>query len=141
MAAPSPMPWRHVVTTSTEAGLTPARQQRLSRPPAPGPGGWRRCGLTPVERRLRDWALSAFGLLLSLVLAPARAAGIEDRFRGECFACHGEAAYTRPDRRVNSPAALVERVRGCTRVVGGTWNEAEVAALVELLDARYYRFP
>jgi len=79
--------------------------------------------------------------LWSVAIAPAPAAGIEDRYRAECFACHGEEAYTGPDRRIDSRAALLVRVRGCTRAVGGTWNEAEIAALAELLDARFYRFP
>jgi hypothetical protein len=79
--------------------------------------------------------------LLFALLPPVSAVGIEDRYRRDCFACHDEAAYTRAERRIDSHPALVKRVRGCTRAVGGDWSEAEITALVELLEARFYRFP
>ncbi|HAZ61127.1 MAG TPA: hypothetical protein DCY89_06095 [Gammaproteobacteria bacterium] len=93
---------------------------------------WRPVVTTSID------AAGVLAVVLLATLTPAAAAGIEDRYRAECFACHGEEAYAEAKRRIKSHAALLARVRACTRVVGGEWSEAEIETLVELLDARFY---
>lgn len=85
------------------------------------------------------------GLWLALWLAlPLPAAA--DLARGEelhaqhCQGCHGTEVYTRERRIVNSYEELAERVRQCELSNDLTWFEEEINAVVDYLDATYYRF-
>ena len=83
-------------------------------------------------------------LTLSLMIsAPAQA---EDPDSGralhnqQCTSCHGSEVYTRPDRRVDSLAALQTQVDRCTSNLGVQWFDDQTAAVVEYLNQSYYKF-
>ncbi len=64
-----------------------------------------------------------------------------------CVACHTRlgggdpgALYSRPDRRVDSRAALERQVRACRDNLGLRLFDEEVAALAHYLDRTWYRF-
>jgi mono/diheme cytochrome c family protein len=138
MEAPFPMPWPRAVTMSIDAlwraaAAAGAGAVAARRPPRARPARSASRGLPRL--------LAGIGLLTLLAAAPLQAADIAERFQSSCFSCHGEEMYTRSERRVSSRAALEKRVRGCTKAVGGSWSDADISALVELLNTRYYRLP
>jgi cytochrome c2 len=65
----------------------------------------------------------------------------------KCDACHasmmggdGSRLFTRPERKVNSPDALLKQVKFCATQVGAQWfpdGEEHVAAY---LNQQYYKF-
>jgi mono/diheme cytochrome c family protein len=64
-----------------------------------------------------------------------------------CTACHGDmtggdgsALYTRGQRLVSSLQQLKARVRYCQSSMDLAWSLQEIAAVVEYLEHRYYRF-
>ena len=66
----------------------------------------------------------------------------------KCNACHakrfggdGSAAYTRPDRRVKSPDALLKQVRACVTQLNVQWFDDEQENVAAYLNQRYYKFP
>ncbi len=58
----------------------------------------------------------------------------------KCSACHDERVYTRPDRRVQNLSQLDAQVRRCDANLGTRLFDEDLAALVEHLNERYYRF-
>jgi mono/diheme cytochrome c family protein len=89
-------------------------------------------------------------LLLSGLTLPALAADLE---RGKslhdenCTHCHksmmggdGSAIYTRPDRRIESLAALRKQVTRCKNSLGMSWPDDQIDDLVAYLNTTYYKF-
>ena len=58
-----------------------------------------------------------------------------------CLACHTTGIYTRPARFITSRSALHAQVARCARQAAGVdWSGAQVDAVTEYLNDRYYGF-
>jgi len=74
---------------------------------------------------------------------PAKGAAMT---RKDCDACHvrrfGDvaAAYTRPDRRVTTPAQLKAQIAVCNSQLGTGYFPDEEAHIAAYLNREYYRF-
>ncbi|HKK05630.1 MAG TPA: cytochrome c [Gammaproteobacteria bacterium] len=92
----------------------------------------------------------ALGLSLSLIGTAAHAADVK---RGKelhdqnCIQCHasivggnGTAIYTRPDRRIDSLAALNKQVHRCKNSLGVSWPEDQIQDVVAYLNHTFYHF-
>lgn len=89
------------------------------------------------------------GLALVLLCAAgtARSAGDgQELLRGralyenQCTACHESVVHVRERRTVTSLPKLYERVEHWRTVTHTQWSNQEVKAVVDYLNARYYRF-
>lgn len=81
--------------------------------------------------------------ILLLVATPAQAEDMEagkKLHEEHCTRCHASDIYTREKRIVNTYAELAERVRQCELSNELTWFDEEINAVVDYLDATYYRF-
>lgn len=58
----------------------------------------------------------------------------------QCVACHDNSVYTRANRRVKSPEALIGQVNGCVRQVGLKLDRDQINDLVKHLDESFYKF-
>lgn len=67
-----------------------------------------------------------------------------------CISCHttrlgfgnnGTDIYTRPQRRVQSLPGLKKQVNRCKNMLGITWFDEDVAAVVQHLNKNFYKFP
>lgn len=93
------------------------------------------------------WRRAALlGLLPGMLLAGAARGGGDDVPDGaalhtaQCTGCHAAAMYTRTNRIVKSLEELRARGRQCELMAGAAWFDEEVEAVVDYLDATYYRF-
>jgi cytochrome c peroxidase len=66
----------------------------------------------------------------------------------KCDACHasmmgGEASrlFTRPERKIKSPDALLKQVKFCATQVGAQWFPDEEEHVAAYLNQQYYKFP
>ncbi len=57
-----------------------------------------------------------------------------------CTGCHDDSVYTRKDRFISSKEALTKQVRRCSANTGVQWFDEDVAAVVDYLNATYYKF-
>jgi len=82
---------------------------------------------------------------LSLVSTAAGAADV-DVAHGKalvdanCYECHRNEVYTRPDRRVTSRKGLTTQVQRCELALGLKWFEDDVESAAEYLNQQFYRF-
>jgi len=58
----------------------------------------------------------------------------------QCVACHDSSVYSRTNRRVKSPEALIGQVNNCVRQVGLKLDRDQVNDLVKHLDESFYKF-
>jgi mono/diheme cytochrome c family protein len=58
----------------------------------------------------------------------------------QCVACHDSSVYTRANRRVKSPEALIGQVNNCVRQTGAKLDRDQVNGLVKYLDESFYKF-
>jgi mono/diheme cytochrome c family protein len=58
----------------------------------------------------------------------------------QCVACHDSSVYSRANRRVNSPEALIGQVNGCVRQTGAKLDREQINDLVNYLDESFYKF-
>lgn len=58
----------------------------------------------------------------------------------QCVACHDSSVYTRANRRVKSPEALIGQVNGCVRQTGAKLDRDQINDLVNYLDNAFYKF-
>jgi cytochrome c553 len=65
----------------------------------------------------------------------------------DCNSCHkgkvggdGNAIFTRPNRRVSSPADLIEQMEMCSGAIGKQLSAQEKLDLAAWLNQTYYRF-
>jgi cytochrome c2 len=65
----------------------------------------------------------------------------------DCNSCHkgkmggdGTAIYTRANRRVNSPADMVQQMEMCSGAIGKQLSEQEKQDLAAYLNKTYYHF-
>jgi cytochrome c553 len=57
-----------------------------------------------------------------------------------CTKCHNTNVYTRPDRKINSLAALNERLVACTHAAQVTLTDDEQKSIVQYLNEQFYKF-
>lgn len=57
-----------------------------------------------------------------------------------CTRCHDSGVYTRPDRRVTDFVQLQNQVARCDSMLETKLFPDDLAALVDLLNTRYYGF-
>ncbi len=57
-----------------------------------------------------------------------------------CTSCHGDAVYTRENRRVKTIEALNKQVRRCELSLGLKWFDADIDAVTTYLNDNYYHF-
>jgi len=82
--------------------------------------------------------LGATGALAALLPGDAaKGKAIHDK---QCVACHDSSVYTRANRRVNSPEALIGQVNGCVRQTGAKLDRNQINDLVNYLDESFYKF-
>ena len=92
----------------------------------------------------------SIALLVISLASPVLAADIK---RGKslhddnCIDCHvsiqggdGSGIYTRPDRRIESLAALRSQVNRCKNSMGVSWPEDQIDDVVAYLNNTYYKF-
>jgi mono/diheme cytochrome c family protein len=58
----------------------------------------------------------------------------------QCVACHDSSVYTRANRQVKSPEALIGQVNNCIRQTGAKLDRDQVNGLVKYLDESFYKF-
>ncbi len=58
----------------------------------------------------------------------------------QCVACHDSSVYTRANRRINSPEALIGQVNNCVRQTGLKLDRGQINDLVNHLDESFYKF-
>ena len=82
------------------------------------------------------------GLALALPAAANQASIVKGKALHEtnCQSCHGSEVYTRADRKVQSLDGLKTQVNRCTHALGVQWFEDEAGAVVDYLNATYYKF-
>ncbi len=96
-----------------------------------------------------------FGLILVVLAATLPTAAVATAetpdgaklFKDNCVACHtsmvggnGSSLFTRPNHRVKSFAGLGKQVRFCRDNLGLVWFDDQVDAVVDYLNATYYKF-
>ena len=57
-----------------------------------------------------------------------------------CTKCHNTSVYTRPNRTINSLAALNERLVMCTHAAQVTLTDDEQKSIVQYLNEQFYKF-
>lgn len=67
--------------------------------------------------------------------------------KGNCHACHssmvggnGNGIFTRPGRKVHSPAQLIEQLHSCSTNSGANWSEDDIAQVAAYLNRDFYKF-
>lgn len=58
----------------------------------------------------------------------------------QCVACHDSSVYTRANRRVKSPEALIGQVNGCVHQLDLKLDRDQINDLVNHLDQSFYKF-
>lgn len=91
-----------------------------------------------------------FAILLLTGMSTLHAADLErgkELHDGSCINCHasmqggdGTGIYTRPDRRIESLAALQKQVQRCRDSLGMPWPSDQVADVVYYLNKTFYKF-
>lgn len=57
-----------------------------------------------------------------------------------CTSCHGDAVYTRENRRVTTLEGLKKQVRRCELSLGLKWFDDDINAVTTYLNKNYYHF-
>ncbi|MDH3872203.1 MAG: cytochrome c [Gammaproteobacteria bacterium] len=57
-----------------------------------------------------------------------------------CTSCHGDAMYTRENRRITTLGGLKKQVRRCELSLGLKWFDADINAATTYLNKNYYHF-
>ncbi len=64
-----------------------------------------------------------------------------------CISCHassfgsdGSGIYTREDRKVKNPSALIQQIRTCNTNLGLKWFDEEEQNVAKYLNQKYYKF-
>jgi len=58
----------------------------------------------------------------------------------QCVSCHDSSVYTRANRNVKSPEALIGQVNGCARQLSLKLDRDQINDLVNYLDQSFYKF-
>lgn len=84
--------------------------------------------------------------LATLLLIPAALAGAADVGHGQalvqqhCMACHDNAVYTRPNRRVTNLAGLQKQVKRCELSLELKWFDEDINDVTGYLNESFYKF-
>ena len=83
----------------------------------------------------------------SLVLAAASAQAADFDLKSgkalvdqNCYECHKNEVYTRPDRRVTSRKALSTQVQRCELALGLKWFDEDIENAAAYLNQQFYHF-
>mgnify|MGYP000921248875 CR=1 FL=1 len=83
--------------------------------------------------------LIVVGLLAGLQ-TPAIAMDVEALLIDQCSSCHGTEVYTRANKRVNNLLQLEKQLYRCNQAINANWDHNTVTAVMDYLNARYYKF-
>jgi cytochrome c2 len=68
--------------------------------------------------------------------------------KAKCGACHasmmggdGSGLFTRPERKIKSPDALLKQVKFCATQAGAQWFPDDEEHVAAYLNQQYYKFP
>jgi len=68
-------------------------------------------------------------------------------YQEKCAACHasmfggdGSRVFTRPDRKIHTPAALLAQVQGCNQRTHAGLTAEQEQSVAAWLNQRYYKF-
>jgi mono/diheme cytochrome c family protein len=61
-------------------------------------------------------------------------------YEQHCVKCHGAEVFTRPDRKIDSYAALARQVRWCETNLELRWFDEDVVGVTDYLNNNYYKF-
>lgn len=87
-------------------------------------------------------AISALAPAAVLGAAPAKTpARGELLYANHCIACHTAQVHWRDQRLAKNWQGLVHQVRRWQSNTGLRWEEEDIEAVAQYLNARYYRFP
>ena len=92
---------------------------------------------------MTKWMLGVLATTLYSISLPLAAAGDYDngkRLHKNCFGCHNESIYTRPDRIIHSYPDLKNRVKFCETNNGLDWTQREIEDVATYLNKDFYRF-
>lgn len=87
--------------------------------------------------------LIALGLPVMLQAAPFERGDIkagQALHDKSCLSCHDTRVYSRPDRRIRTPAQLAARISGCNANTGAGWFPEEERHVGAYLNHSYYHF-
>jgi len=87
--------------------------------------------------------LLAVAISLGFAGAPALAADAakgKELLQKNCVGCHDDSVYKRPDRRVNSKAALTQQITGCEHAANAKLSKDQIGDLTHYLNSTYYKF-
>ncbi len=85
-------------------------------------------------------------LLLPICILSTSVYAAPDAQRGKvlhdqsCAGCHDTKVYSRPQKRMQSLAALQGQVKRCTQPAGAEWDQQDLADVVEYLNSSFYQF-
>lgn len=92
------------------------------------------------------FAIAAPALLSTLFWSGASSAatdaqpGAEMLYKDNCVKCHGSEVFTRPNRKIDSYAALGRQVRWCETNLELRWFDEDIDAVAKYLNDKYYKF-
>ncbi|MCB1858907.1 MAG: cytochrome c [Gammaproteobacteria bacterium] len=92
---------------------------------------------------MKSYFLAVPFLLASLTGGPAQAFDAEagkQLVDDNCYACHGDDVYTRPNRMVTSRPGLTKQVQRCELSLGLTWFDEDVDNAAGYLNQQFYHF-
>jgi cytochrome c553 len=84
-------------------------------------------------------AAALFPLLAATQVLQADDAG-KALVDSKCTSCHGDAVYTRENRRVTTLDGLRKQVRRCELSLGLKWFDNDIDAVTAYLNKNYYHF-
>ncbi|MCB1865882.1 MAG: cytochrome c [Chromatiales bacterium] len=91
---------------------------------------------------LRDLIGLSAALVVATAAGPTALAADGKTLHDEnCMHCHDSSPYTRASRRVTTRDALHAQVGRCEQSLGLKWFEDDIVAVVDHLNASYYKFP
>lgn len=63
------------------------------------------------------------------------------KLQKNCFGCHDDKIYTRPNRIIHSYPDLKNRVKFCETNNGLDWSKQEIEDVATYLNKEFYKFP
>ncbi len=92
---------------------------------------------------MKTYIAIAWALVVSLFSTSSQAFDVEEGKQlvdDNCYACHGDDVYTRPNRIVTSRPGLTKQVQRCELSQGLSWFDEDIENAAGYLNERFYRF-